>query len=118
MPHFVIDYATDVLDTDGVTQLMNAVYQAGCNSGVMLPADIKIRARAFEHYRLVNPGDTFVHVTAYLLAGRTDTQKEYLAVLVRDHLHECLPNVSSLSVDIRDMNPAAYKKRLLDPVID
>lgn len=57
---------------------------------------------------------SFFHLSLYLLAGRTREQKERLSVVLRQELSELLPDIYSISVDIRDMDPEAYKKRLLD----
>lgn len=113
MPHFVIEYARPVETQTAIAAVMEAVHEAAAGSGVMKSEDIKVRAVACDHWRLARPGETFLHVTASLLEGRTDQQKEALAIRVRTALAELLPAVTSLSVDVRDMNPVAYKKRLL-----
>jgi 5-carboxymethyl-2-hydroxymuconate isomerase len=62
---------------------------------------------------MANEGDSFVHVWVYLLEGRTDDQKEHVALILREKLQAYLVDVTSISIDIRDMNAQAYKKRLL-----
>jgi 5-carboxymethyl-2-hydroxymuconate isomerase len=47
-----------------------------------------------------------------MLAGRTPEQKVALSVALRQTLVAHCPDITSLSVDIRDMDPEAYKKRL------
>ncbi len=37
-------------------------------------------------------------------------------MLVRDRLSARFDDVDSISIDVRDMNPVAYKKRLRQPV--
>ena len=91
---------------------MDSVYEAAVASGVMNPQDIKIRALAYDAFRFEGNIRTFIHVTVSLLAGRSDTQKEHLALLLRESLGRSCANVDSISIDIRDMNPVAYKKRL------
>jgi 5-carboxymethyl-2-hydroxymuconate isomerase len=49
-----------------------------------------------------------------MLAGRTPQQKQLLSVEISKKLSELLPHTYSLSIDVRDMDPDAYKKRLLD----
>ncbi|MGQ9365606.1 5-carboxymethyl-2-hydroxymuconate Delta-isomerase [Azospirillum sp. ST 5-10] len=113
MPHFVIEYARPVEAMADPAAVMETVFHAAAGSGIMNPDDIKIRAIPFDHYRLPRPGETFLHVGAFLLEGRSDAQKEDLAVRLRAALAGILPDVTSISVDVRDMNPVAYKKRLL-----
>ena len=96
-----------------INKVMQIAFDSGIASGVMQAADIKVRARPYDHYRLVNEGDDFLHVGVFLLAGRTDAQKERVAVILREDLQSYLGDVTSISVDIRDMNPQAYKKRVL-----
>ena len=74
--------------------------------------DLKIRAQAFDDYLVAGEERSFFHVALYLLAGRTSQQKELLSVEIRKVLVELLGDTYSLSVDIRDMDPDAYKKRL------
>jgi len=52
-------------------------------------------------------------VAFYLLAGRTPAQKERLSIDLRQAMAEMMPEVHSISIDVRDMDPDAYKKRLL-----
>lgn len=113
MPHFVIEYSRDVEDRYDPDRIMQIAFDSGVESGVMQAEDIKVRARPWDHYRLRDDGDSFVHVGVYLLAGRSDDRKEHLATILRENLQAWLVDVTSISIDIRDMNPQAYKKRLL-----
>jgi 5-carboxymethyl-2-hydroxymuconate isomerase len=113
MPHFVIEYSRQIADTVDLETIMDCVFYAAVGSEVMLPEDIKVRAVGFDYYRVAGKKSSFIHVTASLLDGRTDRQKERIACLVRSALAELLPKVISISIDVRDMNSVAYKKRLL-----
>jgi 5-carboxymethyl-2-hydroxymuconate isomerase len=114
MPHLVIEYSAGLERHAQITAVMEAVRGAAVASGVMQPGDIKVRAQAYEHYLLAEAQDSFVHVTCRLLAGRGEAEKVHLANLIRQYLTALLPAVYSISVDIVDMDPGAYKKRLLD----
>lgn len=113
MPHFVIEYSRDVEGRYDINKVMQIAFDSGVASGVMQAGDIKVRARPYDFYRLVNEGDSFLHVSVFLLDGRTDAQKEQVAVILRESLQAYLVGVTSVSVDIRDMNRQAYKKRVL-----
>ncbi|MEX1215758.1 5-carboxymethyl-2-hydroxymuconate Delta-isomerase [Saccharospirillum sp.] len=113
MPHFVIEYARIVEETVDVVDVMEGVFEAAVQSEVMQAEDVKVRAIAYDHYRLYENKGNFIHVTVCLLQGRTDQQKERVAIEVRNCLAHLLPEISSISIDVRDMNPVAYKKRLL-----
>lgn len=114
MPHLVIEYSEGLEEKVSMETLMERTYEAAVAAEVMHPDDIKVRALAFSHYRLANPEGDFVHVTCRLLAGRTTEEKVRLSTGIRSYLAELLSDVYSISVDIVDMDPEAYKKRLLE----
>jgi 5-carboxymethyl-2-hydroxymuconate isomerase len=113
MPHFVIEYAREVGQQIDLSKLLEVTHQVGASSGLMMPEDIKIRALPFDHFRMACTKDTFVHTTIFLLEGRTDEEKEKLSITLRSEQAKLLPSVTSISIDIRDMNDITYKKRLL-----
>ena len=114
MPHFVIEYSREIEEKSDINTLMNAVLGVATDSGIMKPIDVKIRARPYDHFLMPENDQTFLHVTIFLLEGRTDAQKETLSISLRARLAELLSTVTSVSIDVRDMNPVAYKKRVLD----
>jgi 5-carboxymethyl-2-hydroxymuconate isomerase len=113
LPHFVIEYAREIESSYDIRKVMQIAFDSGVESGVMQAGDIKVRARPYDHYRLLNEGDSFLHVGVFLLEGRSDAQKEHVALILRENLVSYLGDVTSVSVDIRDMNRQAYKKRVL-----
>ena len=113
MPHIVIEHSTDGHGHFDATTLMRALHDAAAGTGVVQAADLKIRAVAYADYLVAGTRDGFCHVSLYLLEGRTPEQKVRLSETLRSVLIELLPRTQSLSVDIRDMDAVAYKKRLL-----
>lgn len=113
MPHFVIDYSRDIETDYDISTILQIAFDSGLESGVMQAADLKVRARAFDHHLMEIKGASFLHVTVFLLEGRSDAQKRDVARNLRKNLGDFLTSVTSVSVDIRDMNPNAYDKRLL-----
>jgi 5-carboxymethyl-2-hydroxymuconate isomerase len=115
MPHLVIEYSKDghgdLLD---VNKLMEAVHDTAADTGAMKAADIKVRATMFSDYLVAREKDGFCHISVYLLEGRTHAQKIMVSEALRETLAAMLPQTKSLSVDIRDMDPIAYRKRLND----
>ena len=112
MPHLVIEYSEGSLKEDQVAELMERLFVAAGQTGVMQPPDIKVRAQGYRHFLIAGKRDSFVHLSVYMLAGRTPEQKVMLSTELRRTMVELCPDVTSLSVDIRDMDPDAYKKRL------
>lgn len=95
-----------------MNEIMETVFSTACQSGLMQQDDIKIRAIPFDYFKLSKKGETFIHLTVSLLEGRSDKNKEALAILVREKLSNELKYVNSISIDVRDMNAVAYKKRV------
>ena len=114
MPHLVIEHSIEGhggrFDAAG---LMMALHHAAAGTGVMQAADIKVRAAPYAHALVAGKPDGFCHVSVYLLEGRTPAQKLALSEALRAAMSRLLPETRSLSVDIRDMDANAYKKRLL-----
>ena len=113
MPHIVIEHSTDGHAHFDTPALMRALHDAAAGTGVVQAADLKVRAMAYENYLVAGTRDGFCHVSLYLLEGRTPEQKVMLSEALRAVLVELLPQTQSLSVDIRDMDAVAYKKRVL-----
>lgn len=113
MPHFVVEYSKEIDQSADITAVMKTVQDVAAECDFMNLADVKIRAKAYEHYLMPSTGQSFLHVTVYLLAGRSDALKAQLAIELRSRLTAQLTAVTSVSIDVRDMNPIAYKKRVL-----
>ncbi|MDB5619386.1 5-carboxymethyl-2-hydroxymuconate Delta-isomerase [Tardiphaga sp.] len=113
MPHIIIEHSTDGHAQFDAAALMRALHDAAAGTGVVQAADLKIRTLAYSDYLVAGQRDGFCHVTLYLLEGRTPEQKVLLSEAIRTTMVQLLPQTKSLSVDIRDMDPVAYKKRLL-----
>ncbi|MDE4134912.1 hypothetical protein PXK00_17505 [Phaeobacter sp. QD34_3] len=113
MPHLIIEHGNAIVTPEDRRAALDLAVHCGEISGVMKRDDIKVRLHAFEDFLAADGCESFIHVTVKLLAGRTPEQKERLATLIRDQFDHRFPTVGSISVDIRDMDPDAYKKRLL-----
>ena len=92
--------------------MMQAIFEAARSSGLMTPSDIKLRAIGYRDFQLNDGSNGFVHVTVSMLEGRTPEQKEALAIACRGALVNTCPQADAISVDIRDMDAVAYKKRV------
>lgn len=113
MPHIVIEYSRTGHAALDVDELMLAVHRAAAGTGVMKAADIKVRATAFDDFLVAGQRDGFCHASVYLLEGRSPEQKESVSEVLRAAMVGLLGATKSISVDIRDMDARAYKKRLL-----
>jgi 5-carboxymethyl-2-hydroxymuconate isomerase len=114
MPHIVIEHSADGHGGLNITALMHALHETAAATGVMQAADIKVRAVATADYLVAGKRDSFCHVTVSMLEGRMPEQKVALSEALRGTLAGLLTETKSLSVDIRDMDAVAYKKRVLE----
>ena len=85
MPHFVIEYSRDIEARFDINTVLQIAFDSGVASGVMEESNIKVRARPYDYYRLANDGDSFLHVSVFLLDGRSNTQKEHVAEILREN---------------------------------
>ncbi len=113
MPHFVVEYPREIESQYDISKMMQIAFDAGLESGEMGPHDLKVRAIAYDHHYMANNDETFVHITVYLLSGRTEEQKKNIGGLLLTALGGYLENVTSVSVDLQDMDRAVYTKRVL-----
>nr|WP_240954333.1 5-carboxymethyl-2-hydroxymuconate Delta-isomerase [Solimonas marina] len=109
----IVEYSAGLDAQLAIERVLDALGEAAAESGVMQRRDIKLRAIPYSHFRLLDGGDAFVHVTARLLSGRSDAQKLQLSSRLRECLASMLTHVHSISVEIVDMHAPSYLKRLL-----
>ncbi len=115
MPHFIIDCSKDILSQRSPEVIMKAVYDAAEATGLFGENDIKVRIQPFEHYMLGADKKDFLHVFGNIMEGRTTEQKANLSQSVIESLNELLPDVSILSINIREFERATYcNKALID----
>lgn len=112
MPHFVMEYTPAEGVALDVQKMMSIALEAGSASGFIERDNIKVRAMQPEAILLGDDRTSFIHVTLYLLEGRSTAQKLVLAQTLTGQLRAAFPEIGSISMDTRDMNPGCYKKNL------
>ncbi len=114
MPHVIIEHSADVADQIEIDGLVAAAHAGAHDSGLFSEYDIKTRAIGYDHHRMGQTRDSFVHVRLHLLDGRSDAQKAALSEAVLARIEPLLPGVASVGVEIVDMHRASYRKRVLE----
>ncbi|MDX2483177.1 MAG: hypothetical protein QNK42_05905 [Pseudodonghicola sp.] len=112
MPHFIIEAAGALDAPDDRQAAMTIVANVGAAQTFINRDDIKVRLYPCADFLALDGRTSFLHITVRLLAGRTAEQKETLACALRDALGERFAKVQSISIEICDMDPVSYKKRL------
>ncbi|TWF41764.1 5-carboxymethyl-2-hydroxymuconate isomerase [Chitinophaga polysaccharea] len=113
MPHFVIECSNNVLEQQSPELIMDTVHQAAESTGLFAENDIKVRLNAFAHYKLGHGKDSFLHIYASIMGGRTTEQKSHLSTVIIQQLAPLLPEVSFLSINVDDFDPETYCNRAL-----
>ncbi len=112
MPHFIIEHANALHDGCDIHDALQIVLDCGASMDFIKRDDIKVRLVPYSHILAGDGRTSFIHITVFLLEGRSDALKETLSIALRDVLDKRFSQVQSISIDIRDMNPVCYKKRL------
>jgi 5-carboxymethyl-2-hydroxymuconate isomerase len=113
VPQFIIEHANALGNDADIRDALHLTLECGASMDFINKADIKVRLLPYTHSLAGDGRTSFLHVTVYLLDGRTDALKETLSLALRDVLDQRFPTVQSISIDVRDMNRACYKKRLV-----
>ncbi len=113
MPHFIIEHANALPEDSDIKDALQITLDCGGRMAFINKDDIKVRLVPYTHILAGDGRTSFIHVTVYLLDGRPDDLKETLSIALRDDLDKRFPHIQSISIDIRDMNRACYKKRLI-----
>ena len=110
MPHLIVQHSANV---EASHSLCDALYEAlAAHDAVPHPESLKVRTLPCPHWRIGTEPQSFAHADLSLLPGRDEPTKAALAQTVLSVLESHLPEVGSLSVDVKDLS-AAYTKRVL-----
>lgn len=70
-----------------------------------------MRLKLYEHFSVGGTQEDFIHMTVYLLAGRTQAQKQRLSRQIVRALVERLPSVAAISLDVRDIDREVFSNK-------
>lgn len=116
MPHCCIEYTPNVLNQWDASELLQTAHGVMLSCGLFGAVDVKTRARVVDDYILGEQAmnqSGFIHIIIYLLSGRTVEQKQMLTQKMAQTLRAKLPDLSSITVDIRDMARETYAKNVV-----
>lgn len=116
MPHCCIEYTPNVLAQMSKAELLKTAHEVMLSAGLFGAADVKTRAHEVSDFILggqaINQSG-FVHIIIYLLNGRRMEQKHALTHSMAAALRARLPDLPSITVDIRDMARDTYAKNVV-----
>jgi len=113
MPHFIIECSGNVLQQKSPDEIMQAVYDVAEATGLFAANDIKVRLRPYEYFKLGEGKTDFIHVFGNVMEGRSAEQKANLSRRIVERLNEMFPDISILSINIREFEKATYSNKAL-----
>jgi 5-carboxymethyl-2-hydroxymuconate isomerase len=113
MPHFIIDCSENIFKQRSPDEIMQAVYEVAEASGLFAENDIKVRLRPFQYFKLGKNKKDFIHIFGNIMEGRTTEQKANLSRKIIERLNEMFPEISILSMNIREFEKATYSNKAL-----
>ncbi len=117
MPHFIIECSDDVIEQKTPDEIMQAVYEAAEATRLFAENDIKVRINPYQYYKLGDTKKDFIHVFGNITEGRNVEQKADLSRKIIEKLNRMFPDISVLSMNIREFEKATYcNSSLINPL--
>jgi len=117
MPHFIIECSENIIAQKAPVEIMEAVYAAAEATGLFVENDIKVRINPYKYYKLGKGKNGFLHIFGNIMEGRSIEQRENLSRKIIERLHQMFPEISILSINIREFEKATYcNKSLINPL--
>ncbi len=113
MPHFVVDCSKNIFEIITPDEILNAVYDTAERSQLFAARDIKVRINTFEYFKIGPGKQSFIHVFAHIMEGRTTAQKKELSKQIITSLVAMFPHVPIISINIGDFEKATYCNRTM-----
>jgi 5-carboxymethyl-2-hydroxymuconate isomerase len=113
MPHFIIDCSENIIQQKSPDQIMQAVYDVAEGIGLFAVNDIKVRLRPYQYFKLGAGKKDFIHIFGSIMEGRSAEQKANLSKKIIERLNEMFPDISILSINIREFEKATYSNKAL-----
>ena len=113
MPHFIIDCSENIIQQKSPDEVMQAVFDVAQSTGLFLVDDIKVRMRPYQYFKLARNKIDFIHIFANIMEGRSTEQKANLSKRMMERLNEMFPDISILSINIREFEAATYSNKAL-----
>lgn len=112
MPHAVLEYSANLDASVRASHIVGAIHTLMLECGLFTPSAIKTRAHSTDQYRVGEDDDSgsFAHITVSLMVGRSIAQRKQLSDQMLALLKEALPDASSVTVEIREMDRDTYGK--------
>ena len=113
MPHFIIDCSENIIQQRSPDEIMQAVCDVAEATGLFAVDDIKVRLCPYQYFKLGTGKKDFIHIFGNIMEGRSPEQKANLSKKIIERLNEMFPDISILSINIREFEEATYSNKAL-----
>lgn len=113
MPHFIIDCSENIIRQKSPDEIMQAVYDAAEATALFAANDIKVRLRPYRYFKLGAGKKDFIHIFGNIMEGRSAEQRAGLSRKIIERLNEMFPDISILSISVREFEKASYSNKAL-----
>ena len=113
MPHFIIDCCESALKSHDEEVILGHIHRVAYSTGLFDEGDIKVRINPFKTYSVGNKRESFIHVFAHIMQGRTTEQKANLSNQIVTKLVDLFPDIPNIAMNISDFEKATYCNRAM-----
>ncbi|MBF2709813.1 5-carboxymethyl-2-hydroxymuconate Delta-isomerase [Flavobacterium soyangense] len=113
MPHLIIDCSENIIKLKSPEEIMQNVHDSAESTNLFDLGDIKVRINPYQYYKAGNTKDDFIHVFGNIMEGRSTAQKKMLSKEIIKNLKIMFPEVTILSMNIRDFEKATYSNKAM-----
>lgn len=111
MPHCLVEGSQTLRRLIEPADLLALIEEAAVSCELFTLGELKVRLNLYEHFGVGGTQEDFIHMTVYILAGRTPAQKQRLSTQVVCALVERLPSVEAISLDVRDIDREVFSNK-------
>jgi len=115
MPHLLIEYRQTETLEQRMPALMDALTGAYTTSPLIVPENVKMRARGYQHVRVAGVEQDFVHITLSMMTEGSADDRAALSDSLFAALASVLPDIRHITVQLNRTDPATYRKRSSPP---
>ncbi|QBF81595.1 5-carboxymethyl-2-hydroxymuconate Delta-isomerase [Shewanella maritima] len=113
MPHFIMDCSADVLNNHDEQHIIKQIHLVANQTGLFDEGDIKVRVNAYNTYLVGNKQESFIHIFAHIMQGRTIEQKADLSRQMVTMLTSLFPDTPNIAMNVSDFEKATYCNRAM-----
>lgn len=108
MPHCVIEHSGNF--ESRANDLIKAVFDGALRTNLFNQKDIKTRTLSYSHFLTGGSNKPFIHISAKMLAGRSQEQKQNLSEAIKNGIETLALGDCALTIEIIDIEKETYFK--------